>query len=125
MNFIKTIGAFVLIAAYQFCLGQQEAAATTKPAPFEFSEFPRPTTAPHVVIEVMNQKSMELTEEESKKFVEDINSVHRGFQSIKVLSDQEAIEQYGIRGRNGVIIAKYLDVYKLPWDLQMKFIELK
>lgn len=124
MSFIKTMGIFVLIAAHQLCLGQQETAAAAKPTVSELSEFQRPSAAPHVVIEV-NQKSMELSVEESKKFMDGININNRGMQSIRVLSQEEATDQYGIRGRNGVVIAKYNDAYKLPWDLQMKFNKIK
>ncbi len=68
---------------------------------------------------------MELNAEESEKFMKESMKNSRGIQTITVLNSHDAAERYGIRGKNGVVIALYQDVYKLPWDLQMKFIELK
>jgi len=123
MNFIKTMGVFTLIAAHQLCMAQQETAKAS--APIEFSEFTVPSATPCVVIEVLNQKSMQLNAKESQKFIDAINTNNHGMRSIRILSEQEANDKYGISNKNGVIVAQYTDVYKLPWTLQMKFIEKK
>jgi hypothetical protein len=69
---------------------------------------------------------MDLTEAESEKFIREVKKGFLpGVVMVRSLSQEDAKAQYGVRGRHGVMIVKYKDEYKLPWELQMRFIGLK
>jgi hypothetical protein len=74
---------------------------------------------PHFVFKA-NDQTLEIpstSEERVDLSILDPNSIA----SIHVLKNQEAIEQYGTNGKNGVIIISFKEFDKMPQSIQDKF----
>lgn len=114
----------LLLFVAPVCLAQQQSVSQPL-ATLAYNEFPQPHPIPHVVIQV-DQTFMDLTEPESEKFLREVKKGPlKGVVMVRSLSLEDAKAKYGVLGRNGVMIVKYKDVYKLPWELQMRFVDLK
>jgi hypothetical protein len=77
------------------------------------------SSQPHFVFKA-NDQTLEIpstNEERVDLSILDPNSIA----SIHVLKNQEAIEQYGTNGKNGVIIISFKEFVKMPQSIQDKF----
>lgn len=74
---------------------------------------------PYLVLKV-NERVLELKADESDRL--DMNKLDaKNIESIHVLKDQEAIDQYAENGKNGVVIITFKAFDKLPHSLQDQF----
>jgi hypothetical protein len=112
----------LLLATYQLSVAQE-----STPVQMSIESYVAPVPAkpvPVVVIQV-NENYMELNVDESAKFVEGTMRHSKGISMISVMDANEGEDKYGIRSKDGLLVAEYKDIHKLPFDLQMKFKEIK
>jgi len=106
---MKTLLTFVvLVLTIQFCAAQEIPEVPKNPVVSN-------PVKPYFVLQV-GEKSVGI-DQDDKTF--DINVINpEGIKEIQVLKNKNAIDKYGEKGANGVVLIVFNDSYVLPKDIQ-------